>query len=108
MAVLLSTGGADRQDAFDKGVALGAMRAETALPPEHRRTERLFGGSVRWFDTVFTDERPARRFMGQQFLTQAFRRITPPRPLREEAMHRLLDRHQRRLEQRSVDRPFPE
>src|SRR6266545_3060939 len=39
---------------------------------------------------------------------QPFRRITPPRSLREEPMHGLLDRHQCRLEQRAVDRPFAE
>src|SRR6266496_1873747 len=61
MAVLLGTGGTDGQDALDKRVALGAVRAETALPPQHGRTECLFGGIGRGLDAVFTHERPHRR-----------------------------------------------
>src|SRR5829696_634974 len=108
MAVLLGTGGADGQDALDKRVALGAVRAETALPPEHRRTECLFGSIVGWLDAVFTHERPECRFMIEQFLTQCFGCITAPCPLSEQPVQCLLDWHHRRLEQRAVDRPFAE
>ena len=108
MAVLLGTGGTDGQDALDKRVALGAVRAETALPPEHGRAERLFGGIVGWLDALFADERPQRRFMGQQFLTHPLGRITAPCPCCQQPVQSLLDRCHRRLEQRAVDHPFAE
>ena len=108
MAVLLGTGGTHGQDALDKGVALGAVRAETALPPQHGWTECLFGGIVGWLDAVFADECPECRFMRQQFLTQTFGRIAPPCPRVQEPVHGLLDRLHRRLEQRPVNRPFAE
>ena len=63
MTVLLPTGRTDRQDPLDKAVPVGAVRAETALPPEHGRTECLFGGIVGRLDAVFAHERPERRFM---------------------------------------------
>src|SRR5258705_12975381 len=108
MAVLLGTGGAYGQDALDKRVALGAVRAEPALPPQHGWTECLFGGIVGWLNAVFAHECPECRFMRQQFLTQAFGRIAPPRPGCQEPVYGLLDRLHRRLEHRSVNRPFAE
>src|SRR6266498_478492 len=46
MPLLLPTGCADRQDPFDKAVPVGTVRAKTALPPQHRPTQRLFGRIV--------------------------------------------------------------
>jgi hypothetical protein len=108
MPLLLPTGRTDRQDPFDKVVPIGAMRAETTLSPEHSGTKRLFGRIVRRLDPFFAHERPERRLVGQQLLTHAFGRITPPCPPHQQPVDGRLDRRHRRLERRPVDRPFPE
>ena len=108
MALLLPTRRADGQDTLYKAVPLGTVRAETALPPQHRPTQRLFGGIVGRLDVFFTHERPERRLMIEQLLTHRFGRVTAPRPLLQECVDRRLDRGHRRLEGRPVDRPFAE
>src|SRR5215510_16033696 len=101
MTLLFATGRTDRQNPFDKAVPIAAVRAETTLPPDHRRTERLFGRIVRRFDPLFAHERPERLLVGQQLLTHPFWRITPPRPLREERVKGRLERCHRSLERLS-------
>ena len=68
MLLLLLTCGADTQDALDKLVPRGAVRAKTALAPQHRRPQGLFGHVVGRLDTVFAHECPERILMRQQFL----------------------------------------
>ncbi len=53
-------------------------------------------------------ERPERILVRQHFLAHSLGRITPPRPLHQEPVDRLLDRGHGRLERFPVDRPFPE
>jgi hypothetical protein len=108
MTFLLTAGGANGQDPLHKAVPLGTVRAETALPPQHRRAERLFGRIVRRLDARLADERPQRLLVGQQFLAHGLRRVAAPRPLREQPVDRLLDRGHGRLERRPVDGSFPE
>ena len=43
MTLLLGTGSADSQDALNKAVTLGAVRAKTAFAPQHGWTQRLLG-----------------------------------------------------------------
>jgi hypothetical protein len=49
---------ADHFQQFDKVVPVDTLRTETALPPQHGGTQRLFGGIVRRLDVVFAHECP--------------------------------------------------
>ena len=108
MTLLLATGRTDGQNTFNKAVAVGTVRAETALPPDHRRSQRLFGGIVGRLDPLFAHKCPEGILMFEQLLTHPFGRITAPRPLRQEHVQRGLDGRQRLLQGRAVDRSFAE
>lgn len=68
MAILLATGGAHRQDAFDERIASGALGAKTAFPPQYGGPQRPFGRVVGRLDPVDGDEGPERRPDLQEFV----------------------------------------
>lgn len=103
MALLLTAGRADAQDALHETAAGVALRAETTLAPQHRAAQRPFGRIVGRFETRFTHERPQRVFVGEQLRTQSLRGIGPARPGHQQRMHARLDRRHGRLERRAVD-----
>src|SRR5262245_51291682 len=106
MTLLLPTSRADGENPLDKAVPLGAVRAETALAPDHGTTKCLFGPIVGWLDPLFAHERPERILVPEQFLTHPLGRMTAPRPLREEHVDRRLDWGHGRLQRLPTDRPF--
>jgi hypothetical protein len=108
MTLLLATRRADTQDALHKVVPVGAVRAETALPPEHRPAQRLFGSVIGWLDAVFAHERPERVFMRQQLLTHPLRRVTAPRTRNQQRVDRRLDRRHGGLQGGAIDGSFAE
>lgn len=108
MTLLLPTGRADGQDPLDKVVSIGTVRAETALPPEHSRTERLFSRIVGRLDPVLAHKRPQRGFVVEQLLTHPIRRGPTPRPVYQEDVERCLNRGHHRLERGAINRSVPE
>src|SRR5437763_9103421 len=91
MPLLLPTGRTHRQDPFNKTVPFCAARPKTALSPDHCTTQCLFCRVVGQLEALFAHERPQRRLVSEQLLTQLFWRITSLRSSHEQLVERRLD-----------------
>jgi hypothetical protein len=93
---------------FDKHISCHALRAETALPPQHRWTQCPFGCIVGWFYPFQAHKCPERLPMRQQFVTQPFGRVIPSRSGNQSRLDDTLNRLDQLLQLRSVNRPTAE
>src|SRR3954469_21226322 len=108
MTVVLGTGGADGQHAFNKAAAGCAARAKTALSPQHGRSQGALRRVVGWLDILGAHKHPQSLPERQKLPAQPADAM-PPDLLSafQSRTYRLLHRDQCRLQSGSVNLLVP-
>ena len=100
---MLLAGCTHGEHALDKATSRGALRAVTALAPQHRRAQRALGRVVRRLNSLHVQKRPQRLPARNQIRAQAPKRVLLVLTLLDQFPHRLLDGQHHPLQGGSLD-----